>query len=196
MASRQRYSAWQPCGRPISQRQVMRHEGVPTLEGIIQPVVDGIVQPTAMPDVRMRLRGRFHSSPVEYAWGPFEVGAVLAWVLNQIENVAPPPAYREMIKNLPTISITEEHVSAGLACPVCKEDYSVQDNVRQLPCSHFFHNDCIVPWLERRDTCPVCRTNVRRKNTATDLPESSRMDYSPSSSSPNSPRDESAAGHS
>lgn len=43
---------------------------------------------------------------------------------------------------------------AGLECPVCKEDYSVEESVRQLPCNHLFHNDCIVPWLEQ--VCTAC----------------------------------------
>ncbi|KAG7273189.1 hypothetical protein CRUP_019316 [Coryphaenoides rupestris] len=170
MASRQRYGARQPRGRHIPRRQGMRHEGVPTLEGIIQQLVNGIIAPTAMTNIGL---------------------------LNQFENTGPPPADRERIKSLPTVTVTAEHV--GLECPVCKEDYSVGENVRQLPCNHLFHNDCIVPWLEQHDTCPVCRKSLSGQNTATDPPGLSGMNFSTSSSSSSSsssPNNENATSNS
>uniref|UniRef100_A0A3Q1IRJ4 RING-type E3 ubiquitin transferase n=1 Tax=Anabas testudineus TaxID=64144 RepID=A0A3Q1IRJ4_ANATE len=194
--SRQRYSARQPRGRHIPRRQGTRHEGVPTLEGIIQQLVNGIIAPTAMPNIGMGPWGMLHSNPMDYAWGANGLDAIITQLLNQFENTGPPPADRERIKSLPTISITEEHVGAGLECPVCKEDYSVEESVRQLPCNHLFHNDCIVPWLEQHDTCPVCRKSLSGQNTATDPPGLSGMNFSPSSSSsssPSSPSNENAA---
>lgn len=25
------------------------------------------------------------------------------------------------------------------------------------PCGHYFHNDCLKPWIERTNSCPICR---------------------------------------
>ncbi|CAL8281559.1 unnamed protein product [Lota lota] len=186
MASRQRYSARQPRGRHVPRRQGTRNEGVPTLEGIIQQLVNGIIAPTAMTNPGVGPWGMLHSSPMDYAWGANGLDAIITQLLNQFENTGPPPADRERIKSLPTVRVTEEHVGAGLECPVCKEDYSVGENVRQLPCNHLFHNDCIIPWLEQHDTCPVCRKSLSGQNTATDPPGLSGMNFSSSSSSSSS----------
>lgn len=29
-----------------------------------------------------------------------------------------------------------------------------------LDCQHLFHRECILPWFERHDTCPICRKAV------------------------------------
>ncbi|XP_029561505.1 E3 ubiquitin-protein ligase RNF126 [Salmo trutta] len=199
MASRQRYSARQPQGRHMPRRPGQRHEEVPTLEGIIQQLLNGIIAPTAMPNIAMGPWGMLHSNPMDYAWGANGLDSIITQLLNQFENTGPPPADRERIKNLPSIQITEEHVGSSLECSVCKEDYSVGETVRQLPCNHLFHNDCIVPWLEQHDTCPVCRKSLSGQNTATDPPGLSGMNFSPSSSSSSSsssPSNENAANNS
>ena len=46
---------------------------------------------------------------------------------------------------------------ASLQCSVCWDDFKLDEEVRQLRCEHIFHGDCIIPWLELHDTCPVCR---------------------------------------
>lgn len=42
-------------------------------------------------------------------------------------------------------------------CSVCWDDFKLGEEVRQLKCEHIFHEDCIIPWLELHNTCPVCR---------------------------------------
>ncbi|XP_059553427.1 E3 ubiquitin-protein ligase RNF126 isoform X4 [Myotis daubentonii] len=147
--SRHRYGARQPRARLTARRATGRHEGVPTLEGIIQQLVNGIITPATIPNLGLGPWGVLHSNPMDYAWGANGLDAIITQLLNQFENTGPPPADKEKIQALPTVTVTEEHVGSGLECPVCKDDYELGERVRQLPCNHLFHDGCIVPWLEQ-----------------------------------------------
>lgn len=46
-------------------------------------------------------------------------------------------------------------------CPVCLEQYELNDDVRSLACSHTYHRRCIDQWLPIRATCPVCKNSTR-----------------------------------
>ncbi|XP_055286457.1 E3 ubiquitin-protein ligase RNF126 isoform X1 [Moschus berezovskii] len=184
--SRHRYGARQPRARLTARRATGRHEGVPTLEGIIQQLVNGIITPATIPNLGLGPWGVLHSNPMDYAWGANGLDAIITQLLNQFENTGPPPADKEKIQALPTVPVTEEHVGSGLECPVCKDDYGLGEHVRQLPCNHLFHDGCIVPWLEQHDSCPVCRKSLTGQNTATDPPGLAGVNFSSSSSSSSS----------
>lgn len=69
-----------------------------------------------------------------------------------------PPAAKSFVENLPLVELTEEELKEkNVVCAVCKDEVTVEEKVGKLPCSHCYHGDCILPWLNIRNTCPVCR---------------------------------------
>lgn len=69
-----------------------------------------------------------------------------------------PPASKIVLKQLPLVVLTQEYIEKNDAfCAICKDEMNVGEKAKQLPCTHRYHGDCIVPWLRIRNTCPVCR---------------------------------------
>lgn len=71
----------------------------------------------------------------------------------------PPPTSKELIKNLKSRLVTEHDEK----CPIClapNENLS-DEKFLTLPCGHDFHDSCILPWLERTNTCPLCRSEMK-----------------------------------
>ncbi|KAL0375491.1 UNVERIFIED_CONTAM: E3 ubiquitin-protein ligase RING1-like [Sesamum radiatum] len=44
-----------------------------------------------------------------------------------------------------------------MACAICKDSFTVGAVVNQLPCFSPLPPFCISPWLNTRNTCPLCR---------------------------------------
>ncbi|XP_039139927.1 probable E3 ubiquitin-protein ligase RHB1A isoform X1 [Dioscorea cayenensis subsp. rotundata] len=41
-------------------------------------------------------------------------------------------------------------------CPICLEEYDLENPRILTKCEHHYHLACILEWMERSDTCPVC----------------------------------------
>ncbi|XP_034926383.1 probable E3 ubiquitin-protein ligase RHB1A isoform X4 [Populus alba] len=55
----------------------------------------------------------------------------------------------------PVASATEED-----ACPICLEEYDLENPKHITKCKHHFHLSCILEWMERSDICPICDQEV------------------------------------
>lgn len=64
----------------------------------------------------------------------------------------------------------ERAVSAEDAiCCICLGKYKDGAELRELPCSHHFHVDCVDKWLKINATCPLCKHEINDSSeTATE----------------------------
>lgn len=56
----------------------------------------------------------------------------------------------------------KERVISGedAVCCICLSKYANNDELRELPCSHFFHKECVDKWLKINALCPLCKGEV------------------------------------
>ncbi|CAH1415397.1 unnamed protein product [Lactuca virosa] len=77
---------------------------------------------------------------------------------NDPNRYGTPPASKSAIENLPNMKITKKLLESDYSdCAVCKDSFELDEEAKQLPCKHMYHQDCILPWLELHNSCPVCR---------------------------------------
>jgi hypothetical protein len=77
-----------------------------------------------------------------------------------------PPLTKNMLDNLGDVVTHLDMLCEQPSCPICSEDYSCGEPVTEMPCKHIFHKLCVIPWLEAKKTCPICRFTLTN-----DIPE-------------------------
>ncbi|KIJ40826.1 hypothetical protein M422DRAFT_32112 [Sphaerobolus stellatus SS14] len=117
--------------------------------------------------------------------------ALMAELMNGAAPPGEPPTPEEVMDGLPRIALRDDHPMFNETCSIChepfnpalaaaadaddelsgtkakepeaqKEEQTEQLGV-ELPCKHAFHEECIMPWLKMKSSCPVCRTSLLPK---------------------------------
>ncbi|XP_050294028.1 E3 ubiquitin-protein ligase RNF181 [Anthonomus grandis grandis] len=69
------------------------------------------------------------------------------------EDKIPPPASKEAVESLEDATVTQ----TGTQCPVCLKEYTTGELTKKMPCNHEFHPGCLLLWLQKTNSCPLCR---------------------------------------
>lgn len=81
-------------------------------------------------------------------------GDILNHLFNAYQPKGTPPASKDSIDSLPTVTITEHEQ----ACMICLEKFAIGTSAVVLPCKHMFHGEeCVKTWLKMHNSCPICR---------------------------------------
>ena len=77
------------------------------------------------------------------------------------------PTSNENLKKLKQFNMSEKYCKKEGEklelpnCCICIDEIAIGQKTILLPCGHMFHNDCIVTWLKKNNTCPMCRFEIK-----------------------------------
>lgn len=61
-----------------------------------------------------------------------------------------------IIDNLNVLIVDNTQRFVNELCIICLDKYNLDDFYTILPCHHFYHLECIKPWIRIKHKCPIC----------------------------------------
>ncbi|RYG98465.1 hypothetical protein EON65_51395 [archaeon] len=88
-----------------------------------------------------------------------------------------PPASNRAINNLPSVIVTSDDLleETNKECVFCLVEQELGSTACKLPCGHLYHRGCVVQWLQRKCTCPVCRYELETDDPQYETQRKKRM---------------------
>lgn len=129
-----------------------------------------------------------HAFRIPSNLGDYFVSGGLEQLIQQLAENDPnrygtPPASKSAIQALPNIKITHQLLASDSSqCAVCKDTFELGQEAKQMPCKHIYHSNCIMPWLEMHNSCPVCRYELPTDDPDYENRNRTRRASNPSSS--------------
>ncbi|CBZ51705.1 Os05g0488800 protein, related [Neospora caninum Liverpool] len=140
--------------------------------GAAQNAVAGQAPFIQIGNLVMQVLNQALSGGAGFGVGEEAMDQILTMIMqNDVNRYGSPPAAASVIRSLREETLTEEQAREAGPCAICQEDYRREDVVHRLTddssqCSHIFHRQCIIPWLEQHNSCPVCRFELPTDDAA------------------------------
>ncbi|XP_073813526.1 E3 ubiquitin-protein ligase RNF181 homolog [Musca autumnalis] len=88
-------------------------------------------------------------------------------IMNGIDmEIEVPEASKRAIAELPVHEVTDNDDKDNLECAVCKQPAENGEKYKILPCKHEFHEECVLLWLKKANSCPLCRFELETDDEA------------------------------
>ncbi|KJH47546.1 zinc finger, C3HC4 type [Dictyocaulus viviparus] len=133
----------------------------------MHPILSQVLATLGNPNMQVRIHigddgdGIMHGPFGDYVWGENGMDRIVTQLFNQMDGSTRPVGLTDQqINRLPVIKVSEHHVEKATQCTTCFEDFKLGELVVELLCRHIFHSHCVVPWLQQRPSCPICRQEV------------------------------------
>lgn len=56
-------------------------------------------------------------------------------------------------------------------CAICLIKFKGVDIIKELPCKHIFHKNCVLKWLSKSNNCPLCKHDISNEIKNVNLSE-------------------------
>lgn len=127
------------------------------------PIILGMLEPTSdqeQSSERFVLLNPITQSMVVLHGGAGLFSAMLDGAMTGSATGGLPPASKASIEALKVVN-KEEEDNEEAECVVCLEKLFEKEKeevvVKEMPCGHRYHGECIEKWLHMHGSCPMCR---------------------------------------
>ena len=55
--------------------------------------------------------------------------------------------------------VSLEDIDKSSTCSICLEEFNSEKEIAFLDCKHIYHMECIIEWITKDASCPLCRGN-------------------------------------
>ncbi|XP_027124396.1 uncharacterized protein [Coffea arabica] len=74
-----------------------------------------------------------------------------------VAKLMPVPASNESVEGLKKEILEDQGNVSVKQCMICLENLQAGSEIMGMPCSHLYHQICILHWLKISNFCPICR---------------------------------------